>query len=40
MATHEKSRKRFPIVGIILLILFLLVAGTAGYLYYSICKAP
>ena len=35
-----KEKKGFPFAGILLVILLLLVAGTVGYLYYSVVKAP
>jgi len=37
--TGKKPKKRSR-VGIVLLVLLLIVAGAAGYLYYSIVKAP
>lgn len=36
---EEQKKKRSP-AGIILLIILLLLAGGAGYLYYSVAKAP
>lgn len=36
----EKKPKKRSKAGIVLLILFLLLAGGAGFLYYSICRAP
>lgn len=36
----EKQPKKRSKAGIVLLIIFLLLAGGAGFLYYSICKAP
>lgn len=38
-ATEKKPKKRSR-AGIVLLIIFLLLAGTVGYLYYSVVKAP
>lgn len=43
MAQHEiseKQPKRRSRAGIVFLILLLLLAGAAGYLYYSVVKAP
>ena len=37
--TAKTRKKRFP-VGIIFLVLLLILAGAAGYLYYTIVKAP
>lgn len=37
--TEKKEKRRSP-AGIILLIILLLLAGGAGYLYYSVVKAP
>lgn len=36
----EKEKSGFPFGVILLVLLLLLVAGTAGYLYYSVVKAP
>lgn len=36
----EKKPKRRSRAGIVVLILFLLLVGTAGFLYYSVVKAP
>ena len=40
MNVREKKRKGLPAFVIILLVLFLLVACTAGYLYFTIVRAP
>lgn len=36
----EKRPKKRSGAGIVVMIIFLLLAGAVGYLYYSICKAP
>lgn len=36
----ERRTKRRSRVGLVLLILFLLLLGAAGFLFYSVCKAP
>ena len=38
-ATENKPKKRSG-AGKVLLVLFLILAGAAGYLYYTVCKAP
>ena len=37
--SENKPKKRSR-VGLVLLVLFLILAGAAGYLYYTVCKAP
>lgn len=36
----ESRPKRRSRVGIVFLVLLLILAGAAGYIYYSVCKAP
>lgn len=38
-ATENRPKRRSR-VGIVFLVLLLILAGVAGYLYYSVCKAP
>ena len=36
----EKQTKKRSRAGLVFLVLLLILAGAAGYLYYSVCKAP